>query len=76
MSRVLYKANCSFGYVVYRAIRRKGNVVIQSSNRGARWRDMLQMSAETFEVYADQYDLYNPYNNDPAVLLRIAERLR
>ena len=76
MSRVLYKANCSFGYVVYRAIWRKGNVVIQSSNKGARWRDMLKMSAETFDAYADQYDLYNPYKDDPAVLLKIAQRLR
>lgn len=70
--KVIHKTIGSFGGSTYRAIERGDRIAIQESTRGARWKDIAVCSVSEFYDRADQFDLFNPYNSNPAHLFKIA----
>jgi hypothetical protein len=71
-SKVIFRAIGSFGGSTYRAIDRGDRIAIQESTRGARWKDIAVCGVSEFYDRADQFDLFNPYNSNPAHLFKIA----
>jgi len=74
-SKVIHRSIGAFGGSSFRAIERKDRVVIQESKNNASWRDIAETSISEFYKYADRFDLFNPYDNNPAGLWKIAERI-
>ena len=70
--KILCKPVGAFGGSAFRAIERGDRVVVQESVQGARWRDLAVTSVSEFYKYADRFDLFNVYENDPAKLWKIA----
>lgn len=75
-SKVLARSSGAFGGSMFRAIDRGDHIVIQESARGARWKDLAVTSPAQFYDLADQFDLFNPYNSNPADLFKIAGAIR
>jgi len=76
MSKNIYQTVGAFGGSAYRAMRRGMIVVIQQSRQGRPWKDIARTSLSKFEELAEEYDIYNSYNQNPAHLYRIAERIK
>lgn len=71
-SKVIARSAGAFGGSAYRAIDRGDRIAIQESTRGARWKDLAVTSPAQFYDLADRFDLFNPYNSNPAGLFKIA----
>ncbi len=76
MSKNIYQTVDGFGNSAYRAMKRNNVVVIQESWKGRQWKDIARTSLSTFEELAEEYDIYNSYNQNPAHLYHIAQRIK
>lgn len=74
-TEIIYKQVGAFGGSAFRAVRRGDLIVIQESVRGARWRDIAKTTPSEFYKYADRFDLFNLYENNPANLWKIAGKI-
>lgn len=76
MSKNIYQTVDGFGDSLFRAMKRGTLVFIQQSKQGRAWKDIARTSLSKFEELADEYNIYDPYNQNPAHLYRIAQRIK
>jgi hypothetical protein len=68
----IFRNHSAFGGYTYRVMSNGKDVRIEESNQGASWIARKSMSVEQFERLATFLDLYNVYNQNPAVLAKMA----
>jgi hypothetical protein len=68
--RTLHQNISAWGGYGYRAVtdNKTEQVKLQERYNGSRWRTVRTVSLATFESWAESVNLYDVYNNDPALL--------
>ncbi len=75
--RTLHENSSAWGGYGYRAVtdNKTGQVKLQERYNGGRWSTVRSVSLAIFESWAESVDLYDAYNNDPALLARFTNNL-
>lgn len=70
--RTIYSNNTAFGNRSYRATGDREKVNIQRRTAGnVSWVTIETIDRSYFDDLADHFDIYNPYNQNPAHMLQI-----
>lgn len=70
--RTIYYNSTGYGNVWYRATGDLRKVNIQRKNGGtSTWKTLETIRREVFDERARYFDIYNPYNQNPAHMLKI-----
>lgn len=68
----IYRSNGAYHGVSYRATSNGKIVHLQASEDLSRpWRTREKITIEQWEKYAEELDIYNPYNDNPAHIYSI-----
>ena len=70
--KTIYKNNCAFNGYSYRATGDKEWVNIQVRKSGnVSWETIETVDSAYFDYSARSFDIYNPYNQNPAHMIQI-----
>lgn len=70
----IFRNQAAFGGYGYRVLANESAVAIQQSNQGATWCTIKVVPRTQFDAWADNVNLYDPYNQNPAKLARFIEQ--
>jgi len=75
--KVLHQNISAWGGYGYRAVtdNKTGQVKLQERYNGGRWHTVRNVPLAVFEAWAESVDLYDAYNNSPALLARFTNNL-
>jgi hypothetical protein len=68
----IYRSEGAYGGVSYRVTSNGKDVHLQSSEDLSKpWKTRARITQATWEKYAEKFDVFNPYNRNPAHVLNI-----
>jgi len=70
----IFRNQVAFGGYSYRVLANGSVVAIQCRYQNGTWRTMKLVTLAEFNEFADNVDLYNLYDQNPAKLARYAEQ--
>jgi len=70
----IFRNQSALGGYSYRVLANESAVAIQQRFQNANWRTVKLVPREEFDHWADNVDLYNVYDQNPAKLARYSEQ--